>query len=258
MNFGRPHHWLVALFLVCNAIEGLVASGQDNAQRRAVAPGPHIVATSKARENSRGPVQEFGLTHQDVQALTETLPELELAVPVREVRRQARFGDQVTDVQLLGVTPQFRRMHAHEMRQGRFLTEADERQARNVAVIGKDVSGRLFLPGDDPIGKRVRIGRSYVTVVGLLEGTSTQPQRDSLARTVCIPLSTMRMRYGNLEIERSGGVFNVRRYELSRIEIRLANPTHADRTAGLIQKVLDSLHDDSTYVVERRFPENLR
>ena len=259
MNFGGYQQLLVALLLVCDAVEGPVASGQDAPhQRRAVAPGPQIVATSKAPENHLGRVPKFGLTRQDVQALAETLPELSVVVPVREVRRQARFGDQVTDVQLLGVTPQYRRMHRHEIRQGRFFTEVDERQSRNVAVIGKDVGARLFLPGDDPIGKKLRIGRNYFTVVGLLQETPTQPRRDSLARTVCIPLSTMRVRCGDLEMERRGGAFELRRYELSRIEIRLANPTHADLTAGVVQKVLDSLHDDSTYVVERRLPENLR
>jgi putative ABC transport system permease protein len=58
---------------------------------------------------------------------------------------------------------------------GRSFTDADREGALNVAIISEDVAARTW-PGDDPIGKRLKMGGPdsedpWWTVVGVAEPT---------------------------------------------------------------------------------------
>jgi predicted permease len=61
------------------------------------------------------------------------------------------------------------------IRRGRPFTPADRDGAVNVAIVSEDVAARTW-PGDDPIGKRLKMGRPdsespWLTVVGVAEAT---------------------------------------------------------------------------------------
>jgi putative ABC transport system permease protein len=54
------------------------------------------------------------------------------------------------------------------LEQGRFLSDFEVRQRRQVAILGHAPAEALF-PNIDPIGKKVRVGRDEYTVVGVLD-----------------------------------------------------------------------------------------
>ncbi|MCP4631598.1 MAG: FtsX-like permease family protein [candidate division Zixibacteria bacterium] len=51
---------------------------------------------------------------------------------------------------------------------GRSFLESDEVHRRAVVVVGPDVSENLY-PGEDPLGKRIKIGQYYFTIIGVAE-----------------------------------------------------------------------------------------
>src|SRR5687768_10448617 len=69
-----------------------------------------------------------------------------------------------------GVSTNYDQILNLSMREGRWLTEADNHQRRNVLVIGFDAREALFPnPDESPIGKVVRMNGSTWEVVGVLE-----------------------------------------------------------------------------------------
>jgi putative ABC transport system permease protein len=69
-----------------------------------------------------------------------------------------------------GVTPNYANIVNITIREGRFITESDEEQRRNVMVIGVNAADALF-PGkqDSIVGTEVRMGGYNFEVVGVLE-----------------------------------------------------------------------------------------
>jgi putative ABC transport system permease protein len=69
-----------------------------------------------------------------------------------------------------GVTPNYANIVNITIREGRFITESDEEQRRNVMVIGVNAADALF-PGkqDGIVGTEVRMGGYNFEIVGVLE-----------------------------------------------------------------------------------------
>jgi len=69
-----------------------------------------------------------------------------------------------------GVSTNYDRISNLTIREGRWLTEADNQQRRNVVVIGVDAREALFPnPDDSPIGKVVRMNGDTWEIVGVIE-----------------------------------------------------------------------------------------
>ncbi|WP_412067145.1 ABC transporter permease [Rubrivirga sp. IMCC43871] len=78
-----------------------------------------------------------------------------------------------------------------DIEEGRFYSDAESRAARAVAVIGFDVVEELF-PGEDPIGKDIRIGGHRFEVVGTLTKRGKFLGMMSADGRAIIPLNTYR------------------------------------------------------------------
>lgn len=214
--------------------------------------GPHIVATTiRAAGRDVTDLTPYGLTRRDFQAIAATVPTVETVVPVREIRRQARVGEQVLDVQLVGTTADYSAMHGLSASRGRFLVEEDSEKLRNVAVIDDLVARRLFL-GQDPIGETIRVDKHYFLVVGIVEkepGPTPAGGVDNTGRAIYLPYSTMRSRFSDREIVRQRGSFTVEQFELSRIEITVSQFSQVGETTRIIESLLDRYHEDLDYKV---------
>jgi putative ABC transport system permease protein len=93
-----------------------------------------------------------------------------------------------------GVSPNYDLISNLTIGQGRFISEADDQQRRNVLVIGVDAADALF--GDEresPIGKRVRMNGTMWEVIGVLQkrtaGVMGENEEDS---KVLLPFRTAR------------------------------------------------------------------
>ncbi len=97
-------------------------------------------------------------------------------------------------VRLEGHTPNIYDISDFEVESGRYFSEEDERQHKNVAFIGADVKDGMF-PDTDPIGKHIRIGDRKYIVIGVAGkmGSIFGQSQDEFA---FIPLSTMRKQFG--------------------------------------------------------------
>ena len=81
-----------------------------------------------------------------------------------------------------------------EVEVGRFMTDNEDSAGSPVAVLGRSVSDVLF-PGEDSIGRRVRIAGRAFTVIGL-QARQGQAGGVSLDRYVWIPLRAFERAFG--------------------------------------------------------------
>jgi putative ABC transport system permease protein len=117
-------------------------------------------------------------------------------------------GDRTTAVSIMGTTDRFVEINFATLVSGRVFTDAEVQRRKALAVLGYGPYESLFeQKGIDPIGKKVRIGASEYTVIGVMGkrpgigGFNTG--QDNFA---IIPYTTYRKQFGS-EVRRGGGPF---------------------------------------------------
>ena len=114
---------------------------------------------------------------------------LQLAVAAPNLFASASYGKrQLTNVYLLGTTVDYALITPINCREGRFIDEIESRGGRNVCVIGTDVAQGLF-GGEEPIGKKIRVGEQPYEVVGVFEKQGSFLGLFSFDSQVVIPLA---------------------------------------------------------------------
>lgn len=117
--------------------------------------------------------------------------------PLVAVGVQAIGPDGYMSTTLYGVSDQYFDILSREISLGEVFTSEDVAAGRKFCVIGETIREKLF-PGQDPIGRQMRIDKVPFTVVGLLkeegQGTMGQDQDD----IVIAPYTTIQNRlYGH-------------------------------------------------------------
>jgi len=213
-----------------------------------------------------------GLTHRDAEAIARVLPEVESAsgeivlntMITREGRR--RTGKAV------GVDTSYFRLTNLKLTSGSLFSPMQVSEGRAVAIIGYGVRTRFFT-NEDPIGRAIKVGDSWLTVVGVLEdrrvsGETSQrlgirdPNMD-----VYLPLHTMLLRYRNRarvtqrDIEKAASQENntpaneqpkedeearserLNLNQLDRIIVRVRESSKVPAVANVLQRMLERRHN---------------
>ena len=132
------------------------------------------------------------MTQTDVKRLKESVPELEVITPlIYSGSRNAVLGDNNYSVSLQGAFPDFAKIQAPELKEGRFINDIDIKEGRKVCVIGKGVYEKLFPSGGNPCGQRICIDSVYYNVVGLNVTTSEHSDENR----VVIPFTVAQKQY---------------------------------------------------------------
>ncbi len=169
------------------------------------------------------------LKFADAKALTEQVDGI---VAVAEVQNafdlDAKYRDKSTAVALYGISANWLEMHSYFIDFGSVLTDEDVATVARVAVIGPDVRDALF-PGEDPLGKQIRIGNVPFQVKGVLVTRGAGPGGSSLDSIVFIPVSTASKRLFNRDY-------------LTTITVQLEDPLNPEPVADAITAVLRERH----------------
>jgi len=88
-----------------------------------------------------------------------------------------------------GVEPDYLIIDNRSVGQGNFFTDDDLAARSKVAVIGKTVQQKLFADRD-PIGQRIRVGRTPFTVIGVLDAKGSNANGSDQDDLVLVPLDT--------------------------------------------------------------------
>jgi putative ABC transport system permease protein len=141
---------------------------------------------------SQGAGANISINDGDSQAISQQVEGIAAVAPV--VRGQAQLVAEGTNwnSRIEGSTPDYLVARDLSIAEGRMFDDREARQGRKVAVVGQTVVTNLFA-GQDPIGKRIRVGSVPFDVIGVLtpKGQSGFQDQDDI---VVGPLQAVRSR----------------------------------------------------------------
>jgi putative ABC transport system permease protein len=214
-----------------------------------------------------------GLTVRDADAIRRVLPEVETTsaevvlntLITREGRR--RSG------KVVGVDTTYFRLTNLELAAGAWFAPAQIERGRPIAIIGHGVRTRFFTT-EDPIGKPIKVGDNWLTVVGVLADRKVSDQaserlgiRDA-NMDVYVPLRTMLLRYRDraqltqAEIERAAREFDdappaqadaedpqvraerTNYHQLDRIVVRVREAAMVPAVADVARRIIARRHNN--------------
>jgi len=158
----------------------------------------------KAKDEGTKEPKKFspGLTRQDVQAILDVVPNVrttsgEIVLQTLVTREGRRRSGKV-----VGVDTTYFDLLNLNVAEGKRFAPMQVADGLPVAIIGHGVKTRFFTT-EEPIGKPIKVGAVWLTVIGVLEDRKLSDQtaqklgiRDA-NMDVYVPLSTMLLRYRN-------------------------------------------------------------
>ena len=116
--------------------------------------------------STRQSATERTITPEDVAAIAK-LPMVTAVAPHQDMESLTiSAGRFKTTTRLFGITPTYGDIYNQTAQSGRLISEADVSFGRSVMVLGLVPRRKLF-PGQNPIGKTVRVGTREFEVVGI-------------------------------------------------------------------------------------------
>jgi putative ABC transport system permease protein len=198
---------------------------------------------------------KYGLTYQDFDRILQTLPTVVGATPIREFRQTARHFDKEIECRVVGANPDFLRVTAHKIAEGRFLSDSDMLMFANVCVLGAEAAEKLF-PFGGPIGQTVRLGENhYYRIIGVTAfkassaGTGSSFAAQDFNKDVYIPLTTDRARFGEVLTNEKQGSYTAERIELSQVTIAVDSMDNVKPTNEALESMLKQFHAKKDYEI---------
>jgi ABC-type antimicrobial peptide transport system permease subunit len=157
-----------------------------------------LVVSPGSATDSSGVRGGFGsastLTTDDAEALAsrDTAPDIQAVAATATTSASLNYGTTNWTTTLTGTTPSWQEVRSRGVPLGRFISDADERDAAAVVVLGPDTAEELF-SGRDPVGLDVTYNGTTLRVIGVLETLSSSDETSNNDLAI-VPLSTYAQR----------------------------------------------------------------
>ncbi|HMP72861.1 MAG TPA: ABC transporter permease [Kiritimatiellia bacterium] len=191
----------------------------------------------------RGPrILEFGLTEQDVAQIRAALPRSEVRTAQR-VRSRISQGGLRIDAEALGVPPGYFDLFESELVSGRMLSDLDEMLSAPVALVPEALEGltRPLAGGTPP---HIRIGDKQLEIVGVIRTVAPGG-----SRTIYMPETTARQRFGISTIRREAGSFEFTRTPVSQMIVHSKDENDLGPAAAVVKRTLEANRPQGDYAV---------
>lgn len=244
---------VIALTAISNGASRVVQEqieslGADTIIVRTVKPPSDVFAGRSA--------VPYGLQRDELDLLIATVPTIQSALPIREIKRQFMYQDRSVDGRLVGCTPEYADVTKLELQRGvegaagQFITDLNNVKRDSVCVLAAKVAEKLF-PFENPIGKRIYLPEhtDFYRVIGVLKhrtasaaiGGSLDAQ--DFSNDVYIPLKTLEQRIGDTIVTRGSGSFSMDIVELNQITLKIDKVSNVRTTAAFIEDLLGPRHE---------------
>jgi len=221
-----------------------------------------IVETVKPAKDQADQSQEegatsYGLTYDDAECIRNTMSNVEVIVPVREINQEARYLNRQIAIKIIGTIPWYTEISPIHLVRGRFLSSTDLQYQLAVCVLDYEVADKLFA-FENPLGKDVRVFGNYYRVVGIASQTGRGETMSSFASdmtprgadssgvvgNIYIPLTTAKCRFTELTSSFSGGSQSIERVELQKIIVKTKSTDQVLGIRDIVDTLLARLHDN--------------
>jgi putative ABC transport system permease protein len=141
-----------------------------------------------------------GLTIRDVGSIREVLPGVNHISPEIFLDTYVIRNGYRRSAKLVGVEPAYFSIYNFELAEGQMFNEDHQTLGSPVCIIGHAIKAKFF-PVENPIGRNIKVGSQWLTIIGLLK--ERQVSENSISKLgirdfnmdVYTPLQTMLIRY---------------------------------------------------------------
>ena len=212
-----------------------------------------------------------GLTLRDVRNIEAAIPGVEKISPEIIIDTHVIRGGLRRSAKLIGIVPSYFDIYNFSLNDGKIFNHEQERLGLPVCVIGNSIKTKFF-PTENPIGKTIKVGQHWLTVIGTLNerlissSTISKLGIRDFNMDIYVPLQSVLIRYKNrdkitaeqlrLEAMRSqGNVFGAAAangqeselerknyHQLDRLVIQVEDTQLLGSTAEIISRLLERKH----------------
>ena len=234
------------------AQEAIARLGSTNLLIETVEPPEERADTGETQR-----MRSYGLTYKDAEAIRNTIPDVEVVVPIREIDQEARYLRRKVAIKIIGTVPWYTEVSPIHVVHGRFLSSIDLHQQQSVCVVDEQLVSGLF-GFEDPVGKDVRIHGNSYRVVGVAGAPPVGGQENDFdsamptatgsdsgaAGSIYLPLSTAKSRFTELTASFSGGSQTIERVQLQKITVKVQSTEQVLPMRDILDTLLGRLHKD--------------
>jgi putative ABC transport system permease protein len=234
------------------AQEAIARLGSTNLLVETVEPPEERADTGETQR-----MRSFGLTYKDAEAIRNTIPNVEVVVPIREIDQEARYLRRKVAIKIIGTVPWYTEVSPLDVIHGRFLSSIDLHQQQSVCVVDEQLVSGLF-GFEDPVGKDVRIHGNCYRVVGVAGAPpvggqkkgfdsaipATTSSEGGAAGSIYLPLTTSKSRFTELTASFSGGSQTIERVQLQKITVKVESTEQVLPTRDTLDTLLGHIHKD--------------
>lgn len=108
-----------------------------------------------------------GLTIRDVRSIGKIIPGISMISPEIILETYVIRGGYRRSAKLVGVEPSYFDIFNFDLAAGQRFNKEQLRLGAPVCIIGNAIKSKFF-PTDDPVGKNIKVGQHWLTIIGLL------------------------------------------------------------------------------------------
>lgn len=210
-----------------------------------------------------------GLTIRDVTSIQRIIPGLKKISPEIILETSVTRKGYRRSAKLVGVEKAYFDIYNFELLEGKYFTEDQKITGSPVCVVGHGIKSRFF-PTENPVGKNIKVGTQWLTIVGVLnerlvsENSISKLGIRDFNMDVYAPLQTLLIRYKNRDLitaeeirqetMRSNGNFWTNTQTDPKEELEKRNYHQLDRLVIQVEetKVLQNSAEILTRLLKRR------
>ena len=202
-----------------------------------------------------------GLTLLDAESLYD-LPYVDDVSPEIVLESMAIRNARKRSVKLVGVSNAHFLDPGFELLEGKTFQQDHQTHARPVCVIGYGIKNRFF-PTDQPLGKKIKVGKHWLTVIGVMKPRNISRQvRNELGirnydLDIYTPIQTVLLRYSNRSLVTQAALNRARwndddedeekpkanYHQLDRLIMRVKDTRYMFSLADVTQRMLTRRHN---------------
>jgi putative ABC transport system permease protein len=230
-----------------DALEDIARQGATNVIVRSIKP------PDEASSTRRSFIATYGLTTKDYEKF-QMIGTVVRHVPMRIFQQEVRRLEKKQTGRIVATMARYAEVNKFDMAVGRFLTDYDNDQMANVAVLGSEIADNLF-PFESPIGRSIIINKNEYRVEGVISermptgGTGGSQAAEEFNNDVYIPLRTCQGRFGERIFNKQSGSFSGEQCELHQVTLTV---TAMDKVRGVgkaIEALLKKDHSKKDWAV---------
>ncbi len=198
-----------------------------------------------------------GLSLEEAYSIKKIIPGVERVSPEVINKTRIIYNDRGVKGTFTGVTGDYFDIYSLELDNGNYFNDFHYKRAKQVCIIGHNIKSRLF-PTEEAIGKQIKCGDIWLTIVGVLKSQGSGGEQLSELKlsdfdmNVYAPLETVLIRYNDRSIvtkkslkgrgRRSNEESASNRNQLDKLVVQVSETSKLKTTAAVLNKMLLRRH----------------